>query len=196
MTRYLVPGLIAEGPDDEVFLGRVIVRQLLALGATARVPFDVQEFVLRGDCWSTKGPEQVAAAVDDLTADCHVVFLHNDHRERGKIDKAASLTVLPQDRRMVGIVPVRETEAWLLADGALLRTVPGAVADLIPASPAQVEKVADPKDLLSRILPGYDSRFLSEKLSNEIDLVRLRALPAYRAWCEELTTVLKELHFL
>ncbi|MDH6112943.1 hypothetical protein P3T36_002660 [Kitasatospora sp. MAP12-15] len=196
MSRYLVPGLIAEGPEDQLFLGRVIVRQLLALGSAAGEPFDVQEFVLPGDCPSTKGAAQVAAAVADLAADCHIVFLHNDHRERDKIAKVAALTAIPVGRRMVGVVPVRETEAWLLADAELLRSVPGAVTELIPTSAAQAERVSDPKDLLSRILPGYDSRNLSEKLSNEIDLVRLKALPAYREWCEELTTVLKELHFL
>ncbi|WP_158575891.1 DUF4276 family protein [Streptomyces corynorhini] len=197
MSRYLTVGLLAEGPEDEIFLSAVAVRQLKELAARHPEPFDVGDTPLRGRCSTARtahGP--LCAEAVDLASDCDLLLIHNDHRERNKIEKICQDIALPSHCRIVGVVPVRETEAWLLADGPLLGSLPGAVSALIPSSPRDVERTADPKALLSRILPGGDTRELAEFLGERVDLDRLRNLPAYQLWCAELTAALKELRFL
>jgi hypothetical protein len=197
VTRYLTVGLLAEGPEDEIFLGAVAVRQLKELAAGHPVPFDVADTPLLGGCGTARSAhEHICAEVADLAEDCDLLPIHNDHRERDKIEKIRQDVPLVPHCRMVGVVPVRETEAWLLADGPLLGSLKGAIRDLIPSTARDVEKVPDPKALLSRILPRGDTRDLAELLGERVDLSRLRNLPAYQMWCDELTAVLKELHFL
>jgi hypothetical protein len=201
VTRYLTLGLLAEGPEDETFLSTLAVRQLTRLAGLATMPFDVADTVQRGEAGTARTAHpRLCEEARDLAATCDLLLVHNDHRERGKIDKLRQDAAPPCDCRMVGIVPVRETEAWLLADCGLLRSLPGAVTTALPwagePTGAQVERVADPKALLAAVLPGYDTRTLAELLGQRVDLDRLYTLPAYQRWCAELTTALKELHFL
>ncbi|MFI5754027.1 hypothetical protein [Streptomyces sp. NPDC051569] len=197
MTRYLTIGPLTEGPEDEIFLGVVAVRQLKALAARHPEPFDVADSPLRGSYSTARAAhERICADAADLAQDCDLLLIHNDHRELNKIEKIRQDVALPPHCRIVGVVPVRETEAWLLADGPLLASLPGAVAGLIPSTGREAEKVSDPKALLSRILPSDDTRELAEFLGERVDLDLLRTLPAYQQWCAELTAALKELHFL
>lgn len=201
MTRYLTIGLLAEGPEDEIFLSSIAVRQLTRLASLASAPFDVADTPQRAEASTARTAHDLLTdEAVDLATTCDLLLVHNDYRERGKIDKLHRDVVLPSDCRMVGIVPVRETEAWLLADSELLRSLPGVVESALPwkgePTGAQVERVSDPKALLAAVLPGYDTRLLAELLGQRIDLHRLHALPSYQQWCVELTAALKELHFL
>ncbi|MFJ2441830.1 hypothetical protein ACIOWG_15565 [Streptomyces sp. NPDC087658] len=173
------------------------MRQLKALTARHPEPFDVGDVPLRSTCSTARTPhERICAEVTDLAGDCDLLLIHNDHRERNKIEKIRQDVTLPPHCRIVGVVPVRETEAWLLADGPLLASLPGAVPELIPPDGRGIERTADPKALLSRVLPGGDNRELADFLGERIDLDRLHTLPAYQLWCAELTAALKELRFL
>lgn len=197
MSRYLTVGLLTEGPEDEIFLSTVAVRQLKQLGVSHNGRFDVSDTPLRSRYSTARtAHEQICAEAADLAEDCDLLLIHNDHRERNKIEKIRQDIVLPAHCRMVPVVPVRETEAWLLADGPLLCSLPGVMPAHIPAGARDIEKTADPKALLSRVLPGGDSRELAEFLGERVDLARLRTLPAYQMWCAELTAALKELRFL
>ncbi|MFE3115999.1 hypothetical protein [Streptomyces niveus] len=197
MTRYLTVGLLAEGPEDEIFLGIVAVRQLKELAATHSERFDVSDTPLRGRYSTARTEhEQICVEVMDMAEDRDLLLIHNDHRERNKIEKIRQDITLPSHCRMVGVIPVRETEAWLLADGPLLGSLPGAVTEHIPVTAREVEKSADPKASLARVLPGGDSREMAEFLGERVDLNRLRNLSAYQMWCAELTAALKELRFL
>lgn len=96
---------------------------------------------------------RVKAALE-LLPDTNLVFVHRDadarhpddvHRE---IEAALVGTGLP---RHVAVVPVRETEAWLLCDEQAIRDVvgnPHGTADLLLPKLKRVEDVADPKELL------------------------------------------------
>ncbi|AJE82125.1 MULTISPECIES: DUF4276 family protein [Streptomyces] len=197
MSRYLTFALFVEGPEDEAFFRPLATRQLQAMAAGLPEPFDVDEWPVTADCSTARSlHEQVCRLVADLATDRDLLLLHNDHRERAKIDKVRSGVELPPGCRIVPTVPIRETEAWLLADGPLLASLPGADRALIPSSPHEAEKVPDPKALLSRILRGRDTRQLAQHLGERADLDRLRRLPAYQQWCADLTAALKELHFL
>ncbi|MFG1945055.1 hypothetical protein [Nonomuraea sp. NPDC048826] len=150
MSRPLVPGLVAEGDTDEVFLGRVIARQLRALTDFAPRPVDVQSVQYAG-CRMTRDDGRINEAIAELAADCHLIFLHSDHRERGKADRLAGG---PVARPVVSLVPVKETEAWLLADRAVWERVPGADTGPLPRKPREAERLPDPKAVLDKVLAG------------------------------------------
>lgn len=191
MSRPLVPGLVTEGETDELFLGRVIGRQLRALTDAAPRPVDVLS-VQYGPCRMTKDDARIRQAIEELTGDCHLIFLHSDHREREKAARYASDIVVP-------LVPVKETEAWLLVDTRVWARVPGADRSLLPAGPREVEKLADPKAVLRAVLAGVSHRRVGEHFAfagDHVDLAVLARLPAYAAWVDETSKALRSHGFL
>ncbi|GAA1762436.1 hypothetical protein [Nonomuraea bangladeshensis] len=194
MSRPLVPGLIAEGETDEIFLGLVIFRQLRELTwSSGRCVVDVEPTEI-ASCRSIRGQTRVTSALTDLAADCHVLFVHNDHRERGKAEAVLAGLRLP----VIGLIPVKETEAWLLADRQVWGGLKGVDLRPLPGSPGEVEKVADPKKLLDEVVGGQDwpVRDYFEYIGRNIDLDVLGQVPAYAAWVAEAKNVLKGLGYL
>ncbi|WP_043618483.1 DUF4276 family protein [Nonomuraea candida] len=191
MSRPLVPGLISEGDTDELFLGPVIGRQLRALTDLAPRPVDVQA-VQYGSCRMTKDDSRIRQAIEDLASDCHLIFLHSDHREREKAIRHSAAGIVP-------LVPVKETEAWLLADVTVWARVPGADTSHLPARPRDVEKISDPKAVLRRVLAGVSHRKVSEHFAfagDHVGLSVLAQLPAYATWVEATSKALGSHGFL
>jgi hypothetical protein len=117
MSRPLVPGLVAEGDTDEVFLGRVIARQLRALTDHAPRPVEVQS----------------------------------------------------------------------------VQTGP------LPAKPREVERIADPKAVLRKVLAGVAHRSVGEHFAfvgDHVDLTVLARLPAYARWVDATSGALRDDGFL
>ncbi|WP_219465905.1 DUF4276 family protein [Nonomuraea rhizosphaerae] len=194
MSRPLVPGLVAEGDTDEIFLGIVISRQLRELTWTSgRCAVDVEPTEI-GPCRSIREQDRVAKALADLANDCHVLFVHNDHRERRKAESVLGLLTVP----VVGLIPVKETEAWLLADRQVWSGLKGSDLRPLPHSPAEVERIADPKQVLDRVTARQSCSIRDhfEYIGRNIDLDVLGQVPAYAAWVAETANVLKGLGFL
>lgn len=200
MSRPLVPGLVAEGKTDELFLGTVIFRHLRDVTERAcRHVVDVAKTEI-GSCRTTGDLDTVANAVLDLAADCHVIYIHNDHNERGKAAKVATALAdhgcaIP----VVPLVPVRETEAWLLADAAVWAGLRGSNVEALPKSSAEVEKLPDPKKVLDAVLPvrGGRTRYdYFDYVGQNVDLTVLARLPAYPSWASEVEKALEGLGYL
>ena len=91
--------------------------------------------------------------------------------ERGKIDalRTRLADTLPRQSRLVAVVPIRETEAWLLADPDALPR--GGSRDVSPASPREVESIADPKKplavALGHPLDVASAEYIGENVSPE-----------------------------
>lgn len=194
MGRYLTMALFCEGREDERFLAGVIERQAGALGLAGR-GFSVGT-VEPQPCRTTRGAEHLDCAVLEAALAFDLVFLHNDHNERGKTSALQSRlgSACPPQTRFVPVIPIRETEAWMLADpNALPR---GAVTNVLPANPRDVESVRDPKkplaDALGRPLDAASAEYIGERIS----LGRLGQVPAYQSFMQDLTKALKELSFL
>jgi hypothetical protein len=77
-------------------------------------------------CFTVAPREQVVQEVELLLDHMDIVMIHHDHNERGKIDSVRERLGHAADR-IVGIVPVRETEAWMLADHTTLPAGPASV---------------------------------------------------------------------
>jgi hypothetical protein len=88
----------------------------------------------------------------------------------------------------VACVPVREIEAWLLADAEPFRRLLGKGAN--PALPGDPERDLDPKKTLRQILQEGGMRRSAESvytfIGENVQLAALRALPAYRAFEADL----------
>lgn len=188
--------LFCEGPEDARFLERVLSRQLIALG-TQGDGFDTGD-VFTQRCRTVESSDRVRDAVGIAARDFDVVFIHQDWNERGKIEslRAQVHRDVPDETRMIAVVPVRETEAWVLADPNAFSPVRGSLAESLPSRPKDVETVRDPKGRLATALGRpYDER-IAEFIAERIDLERLAQVPAYGIFLEELTNALKELRFL
>ncbi|WP_051712070.1 DUF4276 family protein [Spirillospora albida] len=200
MSRPLVPGLVAENTTDERFLGAVVFRQIRALTEKgSRHVVDVARTEV-GECWTIKDPDRVCQAVLELAEDCHLICVHNDHNERGKADAVrADLAKRGLTTPVIPLVPVRETEAWLLADRAVWAGLRGSDPSRMPARPRDVEKLQDPKLVLDAVRPRSGRRSRADYydyIGQNVDLDVLAQIPAYAAWVAETEEALKGLGFL
>lgn len=182
--RHLSLALLTEGASDQWFLVPLIDRQVAALAHEASVGFDYSG-VVSGECFTVAQRDRVEREVADLLHYFDIVVIHHDHNERGKIE--ALRQRFPADhRRIVALVPVRETEAWMLADPEALREA--APTRGVPwEAPRDVQKVADPKAVLKVTLGGRrDAEHDFARLGQTVALDALGRVPAYRRWTGEL----------
>jgi hypothetical protein len=206
--RYLTSALVSEGSSDDQFLPRLLGRALTELCNTefedAVDVADVQPIRDR------RGPSSVADVielVEQHRASFSVIFFHRD--QGANADRVATEWIQPlremwggRAEQLVALVPVRETEAWLLADGDALRSALGVpnwsdASMGLPAQPAQVERLPDPKRVLSDVMQRV-SRSRTDhftQLGELVSLDRLRAVPAYRRWWTETREALVRLNY-
>ncbi|QMU72405.1 hypothetical protein [Streptacidiphilus sp. P02-A3a] len=192
--RYLMAGLVTEGESDELLLAPVILRQLRQLSLRGPEAFDVGEIVL-SPVRTVHPGDRVEDEVRMLLGCCDVVIAHQDHRESGKVESLAARLGADR-RRLVGIVPRWETEAWALCDPQAFQRIPACDLSRLPRKPHETEAIADPKAALRAVLRSRSATKVLDQLGRDIRLERLALIPAYQSWLDGLTKVLKELHFL
>ncbi|GAA3005073.1 MULTISPECIES: hypothetical protein [Streptosporangium] len=187
-SRPLVPGLVAEGEADEGFLGIVISRQLRELTWMSPHAVDVEATeVVSCD------RERLVAALEELAADCHLLFTHDEQRERRRRD-----SVRYHSHYLVPVIGLGETEGWLLADRAVWAGLEGSDLSLLPSRPREVDRIADPAGVLAATVPrrGKPVRDYFEYVGRNIDLAVLAQVPAYANWVAETRNALKGLGYL
>lgn len=199
---YLRAGLYAEGRSDYEILLRLIPRVLDALGASlfpgACEVGDTLGIDAPAHEKSARRSDRIAAAVAESFDLCELFIIHSDGAgdpeaaRRTCIDPGIAAAQAKHPARAVvavACVPVREIEAWLLADAEPFRRLLGRAVN--PALPADPERDLDPKATLRRILLEGGARRGPESvyafIGENVDLKALRALPAYRAFEEDLT---------
>jgi hypothetical protein len=195
--RYLTSALISEGRSDDEFLPRLLTR---ALDDMCSSDFDdvveVADVVVMRMRSGPPAVDSVIELVERQAGSFSLVFFHRDqgaNPERVKREWIDPLrrTWGSRTERLITVVPVRETEAWLLADGAALRRALGVrwPNDVlgVPGTPRLVEKISDPKAVLSelgdRVRRPIDSYFA--RLGELVSLDVLADVPAFRSWQEE-----------
>lgn len=192
--RYLSLALLTEGAGDQWFLVPLVDRLIAELALEAPVGFDYSGVVV-GECFTVAHRDLVAREVTDLLRYFDIVMVHHDHNERGKVDAVRER--FPDDaHRIVALVPVRETEAWMLTDPEAVREA-APTRDAAWELPYDVEKVADPKSLLKAALGGRrDAERDFGRLGQTVALDALGKVPAYRRWTTELRGAMERLRFL
>jgi Domain of unknown function (DUF4276) len=214
---YLAMALHAEGLTDHAFLEPVIRRALrdCAHQVNPNSVIEIAPFVDLPP--RSRDNEAIFSAVERALDGIHLFFLHTDGKgqpERARLERVAPIftrlraNVAPERLGCVCIIPVHETEAWPLADPECIRHVFGTIrsdAELgLQANPHEVENELDPKQRLGEVWrvvsKGRKSRRRKDGykpylavLGETIDLARLRRVPAYQRFEQDLATALRGL---
>lgn len=189
--RHLVTGLIAEDASDAAFLLPVLQAELARIGWDAGFEaLEIQSSVVT----TVMSADVVATAACDLLDCSDLLFVHQDAREGVKIERLRA--VICGGSRVVPVVPIRETEAWVLAAAIGAGRIGGLDTTAQEKGCRWVERLADPKAELRRRYRGRRSiEDLFTLVAEQADLARLAELPAYQNFLQDLTTALKELNF-
>ncbi len=221
----LVLALYVEGRTDERFLPIVVQRTaeriLLQRG---RGMLDVlPPFVLVKSIdleFSRYAERVLAAARQTVHYDALIIHADADHPTREPALQQRiqpGLDLVEQARRagdpvcdqLLPIIPIRMTEAWMLADTAALRTVIGTTLSAhelgLPGHAHEVEAVLDPKHTLNQAMQAATSRrrrrrlsvgAIYEPLARQLDLDHLSRVPAYQQFVQDLILALTALQLV
>ena len=220
----LVMAIYAEGRADETFLPIIVQRgaeQILA--QRGRTVVDVLEPIVLNHSIDRAFPTRAERILEAArrAAGYHALVVHADAdhptRERALQERfmpglervcQAQQALERVCDKLVPMIPVQMTEAWMLADPEALRAVVGtraSVGDLgLPAHAREVESDPDPQRTLAeavrnalaprprrrRIVTGD----IFEPLARQINLERLGTVPAYQQFASDLTDTLIALH--
>ncbi len=220
--QYLGLALFAEGPTDYRFLPPILRRTTEELCL-----MEARTTVQIGDVLNLHTPQkyrdadlatQILEAAKAANGAYNILFIHTDGA--GNPEVAYNQRVQPakeriaaelssQLERTVGVVPVREMEAWTLVDGDALRDAFGTVLDDkalgIPPRPREVEGILDPKQTLNQAyakVVGDKQRKrrtaadFFDAIGERVQLTRLRQVPAFGRFEKELRAALVELNYL
>ncbi|MCG5214411.1 DUF4276 family protein [Streptosporangium soli] len=213
--RCLQSVIICEGPSDEWFLP-VLLQRAMDLLCLETFPGDVDVRDVRVLAADHQRPEALAATATREHGAFDVLFYHHDgFPSRTAADKIEAvrqaLSLVGVREAFVPVVPVMETEAWILADPetlAMVLSVPvEKVRALLPAQPKLVERRSEPKELLRLVMrtlvrrhrrarpDGHDvERYFSE-LAENVNIGLLREVPAFAEWWRAMTQAMERLGF-
>jgi hypothetical protein len=211
--RVLGTALVVEGNSDALFLPTMITRVLqnlcdnhappeVGVSPVEVLPVDTSNGLVAGICGAAR------AWAESL----QILFYHydgsaNPDRERRRYwdPLCAAWPTVAAGRELVAVVPVREMEAWALADQSALREVVGASVAVHQADRlADMERLEDPKRTLKELtLRGRGTRrhgrgpeeyltLLAERVSFE----ELRTVPSFRRWYADTVEALRKMRYL
>lgn len=211
--RHLNCLFVCEGPSDAWFLQPLLDRALQHL-ICENFPGN-EAFPIRRIHADHQRPEDVLAASirEDGTFD--VLLLHHDGAPQRSSEKVVErMRAVWRTRAghepLVPVVPVRETEAWVLADRAALADTlsirAAQVEKAVPARAAEIESLIDPKKPLRSLVEPTMSRQdkthhdefykdLLELLADNISIDRLREFPSFARWWDDMKQALEGLGY-
>ncbi|GJE03786.1 hypothetical protein GMJLKIPL_5743 [Methylobacterium isbiliense] len=206
---WLVVGLFCEGPTDGRFLPTIIHRTLLAI-LVEQSAFDVelQEQIIP---YAEKSNEERAQAICRERASVDLFVVHADasrlQSERvqdtivGQIQATASAACGVRPERIIPLLPIREMEAWVLADPDAIARALGYDAGWPERvergwQPERAEAEPDPKRTLDAAIrslaggrrgrrsPGAEAYF--DRIADEVGLSCLGRLASYQRFRTDL----------
>jgi hypothetical protein len=169
---------IGEGSSDEGMLPHL---ESLCIDAGATEVTGVAPDFSRLPSSIGRTVEAKLRAALTLEPEANLFFVHRDADARAGAHRYAEVDVAVKacacDRTLVCVVPVQETEAWLLLDEAAIRRAvgrPRGTVRLALPRPEAIERLADPKKELKKVLERA-----SEATGRRLDRVR-QDFPLYR----------------
>lgn len=221
MTRQVFIGLIAEGPTDIRFLPSVIERTFVEVAFDCDndiEPYvrclDVDKVKLGFNEYVEKASRQ---GVEEMGMDILCVHTDADSKdtEKAYVEKINPAKKFLADkegelcRNLTPIVPVRMVEAWMLADKELLKQEIGTqVSNEELGINRMPELYPNPKETIIQAIgksrqgmtkrrrKDLDISELYASIGTKIDLDKLRDLPSYRQFEEEVRAAYKALGLL
>lgn len=219
--RQLILALYAEGRTDERFLPVIIQRaadQILRQYTIA--PVEVLEPLSLEAGSEADDRAECILSVARQAHGYHALIIHadadapaNGDALQYRYEPGRQLVEASEDDvcgDLLPIIPIRMTEAWMMADFDAFQDVVGtglSADDLgFPNRPHQVETIQDPKHelniALSRIFSGRRRRRKAhlgqyyEPLARHVRLDELKRVPAFRQFTRDLIDALKNLQFI
>ena len=209
--RFLLAVLVCEGVSDEWFLPVLLQRAIQRLCNEGRAEVQVEVEVVVAD---HQRPLTIIDALGRVPR-FEILLYHHDGAPtvtaKSKIDEVRRAVTAARREPFVAVVPVRETEAWLLADHeALIGAVgPQALPLLLAEAPraGAVEGLADPKKTLNAVIEAAAGRRASGRklqadrpdiyadVATNLDLDRLRQVPSFQRWWDEMAQALEKMGF-
>lgn len=215
-------GLFTEGSTDITFLQSIVQKTLEAVAFDCSGQIDIDVFPIKIEKTNLNFIEQVLKVsqkgLDEMGI--HIICVHSDadattssNAYQNKINPAIAELLKQNDsdycKILTAIIPVQETESWLLADKELLKSEIGTIkpnSELgIHRSP---ETIANPKEVIIQAIriarEGFSQRRRSLltisdlylPIGQSIDLVKLEALPSYQDFKENVKTAFRQLNLL
>ncbi|CAH0999452.1 hypothetical protein LEM8419_00752 [Neolewinella maritima] len=215
MPNILLVEYAGEGESDGRFLGPIIERTLESILLTSNQQIDVYPPEW---CGSAKGVDQIVATYRDAQRrGAYLLILHADadssnykkalnERLRPALETIDTLD-LEDAPIVVPVIPVQETEAWMLVDREVLKQVLNTTIDTQDLDlHGDPERYADPKSKLNEVLRVVNNdrsdnlkmhiSSLYEQLGRAVPLESLNRLPSYQRFCRALTQALREVGYL
>lgn len=215
----LVLALLAEGPTDELFLPGIIQRTVQNLVLRrGRTVIDVLEPMLVTIRPDIQGQAERILEAAYQTEGYHALIIHADadhhSADRALNERFQPGVLLVQDsginHHLVPLIPIRMTEAWLLADPESLLNIIGTWMNTnalgLPSHPHQIESDPDPKATLKEVVRRATAQRGRRRklqvadvfapLARTISLERLQRVPAYQQFVQDMTGALVELHII
>ncbi len=221
MTRQLKLAFYGEGRSDYRFFLSLIRRTAQAICTGNSGEIDVEEIIeLYPEKESASSERQrILYATRPYEGWFDILLIHADAggsweaAQQNHIEPVTELVTASIGCPVVGIIPVREMEAWALVDGETLRNVfqtnKSNVEMGIPARPRLVETKTDPKALLEnayqRVLGERVVRRRGERqrgtdflgiIGQSINLQLLHQVPSFQRFEADLRSALVKLGYI
>lgn len=217
---YVRLGLFAEGPDDYHLLSpllRRLTEQLCREEARGIVEVEeVQGLDAPSRFRNEDRATRILEAAKTFWGGTCILFIHADGagapetKEAEQIRPGMTLVERELPRgACVAVVPVREMEAWILADGNALRDALGTTLGdeelTIEKRPRDVESILDPKArvrMAFQAATAPSTRRRSKpsdfhaRIGERLDLKTLRQIPAFHRVEEHLRGALRKIGLL
>lgn len=223
MSNFILTGLFTEGTTDVRFLESVVKKTLDDLAFECTGDIETELKVIDIDKTGLSFNEQVflASKMAKEEYDVLMLFVHTDADcnddsivFNSKIIPAKTFLEEQDDelvcKKVIAIVPVQMTEAWMLADKNLLKDEIGIEGtDIDLGIHRRPEEISNPKAVIENIIrlskesqvkrkrrSGLNISDLYQIIGQKIELSELESLPSYNKFKSSLREVLKELNFL
>ncbi len=217
-VRWLGTALYAEGRSDARFLQPLLQRACTQMCLTqGHQPVEVSDVIDLQDLPTTRGQpreQRIAAAARDARDAWSVLFIHADadsDEQRAlaeRVQPARALLEAEWGAQSVAVVPVRMTEAWVLADSQAVRSAFGTTRSfqelgLAEANAHGADNLTNPKATLEAAFRASRGKRRATSVSPYLGLIgetssfdQLRRLAAYRRTEAELQVALQTLGFI
>jgi len=212
---------LVEGSTDTKFLQDIILRTFESIAYDCKTQVDIlplNNIPKIGDTFVSQVLNAAAKSIEDFAA--NIFCVHSDADAdtanatiNNKIypAKIALAKTNPKTHchNIVAIIPVQETEAWMLADTDLFRREIGTKLNNVELDiHRQPETIADPKETIITAIRTANQNLtkrrrhelsigdLYESIGSKIDLSKLRLLPSFQAFEREVREAFKFLGLL
>jgi Domain of unknown function (DUF4276) len=217
--RWLGTALYAEGSSDASFLQPLLQRACTQMCLTEGAePVEVSDVINLQDSRSSRGQpreQRIAAAARQARGAWSILFIHADadgnDEQRAlteRVEPARTLLHAEWGAQSVAVVPLRMTEAWVLADSQAVRSAFGTTMSaqklgLAEADAHGADRLTNPKVTLEAALRASRGKRRATSVGPYLGLIgqtcsfnHLQRLAAYRRMEEELRAALRTLRFV